>query len=203
MTSCLALDIGGVLCADTWESLFFTPRIGLVAHYKLDPAMVAEKGEELWGVFAYAMRSEEEYWQSWEKIIARSIDRALVARLYAEAIWADASAAPVITEYLESGRQVALVSNSTSFWFPRQISRLGLEGVEHKFLRFLSHETGFGKTHDKGGLKQLASRINPQDILFIDDRHENVTAAQKLGMSALHYKKDTHKDLAGALKSIS
>jgi len=199
---CLALDMGGVVCADTWESLFFAPHVGLAAHYKLDPDMVTEKGNALWELYAYSHREEEDYWRDWEESLKLKLDRMLIARLYEEAIWADATAAPVITEYLEGGRQVAIVSNSTSFWFPRQISRLGLKNVEHRLLRFLSHETGVAKSHEQGGLKQLASRQKAENVLFMDDRQDNVAAARKLGMTALHYKKEAYGDLAGALKNV-
>jgi len=114
--------------------------------------------------------------------VETQIDRTLINHLYEETIWADSNAAPVITEYLQSGRQVAIVSNSTSFWFPRQVSRLGLTNVEHRLMRFLSHETGVAKSHEQGGLKQLASRVKPEGVLYIDDRLDNVAVAHKLGM---------------------
>jgi len=200
--TCLALDIGGVICADTWESLFFAPHIGLAAHYKLDPALVRAKGEELWNVYAYAQREEEDYWKSWEQALNRTLDRALIAQLYTKALWADASAVAVIKRCLESGMQVAFVSNSTAFWFPRQMKHTRLEEIEPKCLRFLSHETGLSKTHARGGLVQLAAKVKPEQTIFVDDRTENIAVAQKLGMATVHYQRETHGDLAAALKGM-
>lgn len=200
--TCLALDVGGVICADTWESLFFAPLIGLMAHYKLDPAQVMKKGDELWDQYAYAPREEEDYWKSWEQALNRTIDRALIAQLYTKAIWADASAAAVIKKCLENGMQVAFVSNSTAFWFPRQMKRAGLEKMEPKCLRFLSHETGLSKTHAQGGLAQLAAKVKPEQTVFVDDRSENTAVAQELGMTAVYYQRQVHGDLAAALKDV-
>jgi FMN phosphatase YigB (HAD superfamily) len=199
----LALDIGGVVCADTWETLFLTPETGLAAHYKLDPGMVLAEGAKLWELFAYSPRREDEYWQSWENVLRLKIDRALVQKLCKDLLWVDKTAAGIVEDWLAQGKRVAIVSNSTSFWFPPQMKAAGLEGAAPKLAYFLSHETGFKKTHAKGGLALLAGQAPPEKTLFVDDRIENTAAAEKLGMTVLHYRREKYGSVAAALANLA
>lgn len=194
--SCLALDIGGVICADSWETLFFITDKGLVSYHNLDPELVLREGARLWDLYSYSESDEENYWQSWEGILGIELDRTYIATLYNEVCWVDLSIHRLIENALSKEIQVSFISNSTSFWFARQMKLAGIEDLLPKISCFLSHEIGHKKTHPRGGLALLATKTDPKKILFIDDRNENIEAAKNLGITALCYKRDVHGDIA-------
>ncbi|MDD9899694.1 MAG: hypothetical protein OXT65_01800 [Alphaproteobacteria bacterium] len=202
----LALDIGGVICADTWEMLFLTPDTGLAAVYGIDPETVMQQGPKIWEHFAYANKEENNYWKHWEDALGIEIDRNLIKSLYADnsAIWADSSAASVMQECLDHGMKLAFISNSTSFWFPKQMEMAGLQDIAPQLTHYLSHEVGFNKVHPQGGLRLLADKAeNPASVLFVDDRTGNLKAAQELGMTALQYQGDGQKSLADFIRDYA
>lgn len=44
--------------------------------------------------------------------------------------------------------------------------------------------------------------LNPQDCIFIDDQHENIETAIKLGMTGLHLEKNNYRKLQNQLKEL-
>lgn len=193
---CIALDIGGVICADSWETLFLTPDKGLVSYYNLDPETVLQEGARLWDLYSYNESDEENYWQSWEDILGIEFDRTYIANLYNEVCWVDLSIRRLIESALSKKIQVSFVSNSTSFWFAKQMKLAGITDLLPKISCFLSHEVGHKKTHPRGGLALLATKTDPKKILFIDDRYENIEAANNLGIAALCYRRGVHENIA-------
>jgi HAD superfamily hydrolase (TIGR01509 family) len=193
--------MGGVVCADTWESLFLAPGIGLAFRHGLDPVRVAEIGGDLWHRYAYAAHAEEAYWDEWDAALGIRLDRAAIRRLYGEAIWVDETAATVVARCLDSGVRVAIVSNSTSFWLPMQLRLSGLDRLADRLKLYASHEIGHAKTHPQGGLALLARDEDPRTVLFVDDRIDNIRAARNLGMDAVQYRKERDRTLADFIGS--
>lgn len=196
---CLALDFGGVICADPWETIF-TARGGLCDRYGIPREEAMEKGNVIWHLFAYADHDEEEFWNEWEETLGLHLDRALIAELARKAIWFDTTAAGVVRQCLSDGKTVAIVSNSTSFWFPMQMERSGLAPMADKIKMYLSHELGYCKTDGKGGLKRLAADMGEKKTFFIDDRKGNVEAARALGFGAAVYAREEGRNLDDFLR---
>jgi FMN phosphatase YigB (HAD superfamily) len=194
---CLALDIGGVFYADVWETVFEN---GLTEHYRLDPAWVMKQGAKIWDEHGHKTSSEDAYWKSWEDALGHPLDKDLIASLVEKHVWKDLSAITVIEKCLERNIAVCFVSNSTSFWFDRQMTDTGLSAFRDRITAYLSHETGYPKTHPKGGLSKLIKAWNPSEILFVDDRQGNIDAANQLGLQTLFYQRRAGLTLAQTLE---
>lgn len=98
---------------------------------------------------------------------------------------------------LRSRYQTAIISNATDA-LRRQLQEK--HGVADAFdLIVCSAEEGIMKP-DLDIYRRTLTRLGrePQEAVFIDDSHENVSAARQLGMHAIHYRKglDVEKSLA-------
>ncbi len=126
----------------------------------------------------------------------------MIEQLYATQCWTDPTAARLVERCLDLGLQVAIVSNSTSFWFPRQMRASGLDRMQDRLGLYLSHEIGFSKTHQRGGLKLLAEAVNPVAILFVDDRAENISFAETMGMRTVLFQNNTYRNVRTVVEPL-
>ncbi len=193
---CLALDIGGVFHADVWETVF---EKGLAEHYGLDMPDVLREGGKIWDQHAYTASTAEAFWQNWEEALGHSIDRDIIDRLIEAHVWVDRTVLPLAERCLEQGIDVCFISNSTSFWFERQMEKSGLSPYIEQIAPYLSHEIGYPKTHPEGGLARLARDHDPKTTLFVDDRKSNTDRAAELGMQTLLYMRQPGVSLEQAL----
>lgn len=193
---CLALDIGGVFYADIWETVFEN---GLAERYGLDREWVMKQGARIWDDHGHKISSEDAYWKSWEDALGYKLDRTLIASIVEKHVWKDLSVIGVIEKCHERNIAVCFVSNSTSFWFDRQMKETGLSAFRDHLPAYLSHETGYPKTHPEGGLAKLIKIWNPSTILFVDDRKGNIDAANRLGIRTVFYQRKADLTLAQML----
>ena len=196
---CLALDIGGVVCADTWETIFGN---GLARYHGLSVEAIRMHGDAIWNRHAYTTSREEAYWADWEAALGHPLDRRLIAALQAAHVWVDRSALSLIERCLATGIEVCFVSNSTAFWFAMQMRESGIDRLLRRMAKpYLSHEIGYPKAHADGGLAQLARDRDPATTLFVDDRVANIDRARQLGMQTLHYERRDGTNLEQVLSA--
>ncbi len=189
---CLALDIGGVFHSDVWERV--------AENYPFSDEDVKKHAGEIWDLHAHSQSSEDAYWDSWEERLGHKLDREKIAAIIDEHVWVDTSVLALVERCFEKGIDVCFVSNSTNFWYDRQMASSGLDKVVDRITPYLSHELGHPKTHPDGGLAKLAADRDPATVLFVDDRKGNTDKAEALGMQTLLYTHDPKVTLAEALE---
>lgn len=92
--------------------------------------------------------------------------------------------------------QVALVNEAPAWTEVRRLMTAGWSEPLRKI--YVSAEIGWEKPAAEAyGLVLRAWKMKPAEVMVIDDRHENVTAAQMLGMEGIWYR--GAKDLAEKL----
>ncbi|SEM35166.1 HAD family hydrolase [Nonomuraea pusilla] len=125
----------------------------------------------------------------WSAVLGRPAAAAEVARLVAMDIasWAypDEGTVAILGELLDAGDDVALLSNA-----PVCIAD-GLDElpwVRSIARRFYSGRMGLVKP-DREIFDELARELetHPSEIVFIDDRAENVKGAEEAGMTGIHF----------------
>ncbi|TDE37739.1 HAD family phosphatase [Nonomuraea mesophila] len=125
----------------------------------------------------------------WSAVLGRPVTHSEVARLVAMDIasWAhpDAGTVALLGELIEAGRDVALLSNA-----PVCVSD-GLDELPWIAAigrRFYSGRMGLVKP-DREIYDEVARALgaDPSDIVFVDDRPENVRGAERAGMTGVHF----------------
>jgi putative hydrolase of the HAD superfamily len=125
----------------------------------------------------------------WSLVAGRPVTGAELDRLIAldVASWAhpDEEAVALLGELLAAGRDVALLSNA-----PARVAD-GLDELPWIAAiprRFYSGRMGLVKP-DRKIYEEVARELgaDPAGVLFVDDRPENVAAAEAAGMTGIHY----------------
>lgn len=125
----------------------------------------------------------------WEKAAGRPLSPAEVGRLVAMdvASWAhpDEGSLAILRELLEQGRDVALLSNAPECFADALDELPWIAAIPH---RFYSARLGLAKP-DRRIYEHVAAELggDPADMLFIDDREDNVEGARAAGMRAVRY----------------
>lgn len=99
-------------------------------------------------------------------------------------------------EVRAAGHMVGIISNTSSYHY-----KVWALDVEPRFTPIiLSHEVKFRKPRPEiFKLALQAAACKPEEAFFTDDRFENVQAAQRLGMRAVHY--ENPRQLRQALRA--
>lgn len=125
----------------------------------------------------------------WAEVLGRPVTDSEVARLVAMdvASWAhpDAGTVALLGELLDAGRDVALLSNASAA-VGEGIDQLPwIAAIGH---RFYSGHLGLVKP-DREIYDATAKALgaDPAEIVFIDDRLENVAGAERAGMTGVHF----------------
>lgn len=126
----------------------------------------------------------------WEKALGRPVADAEVARLVAldVASWSHPREGTVtlLRELLDQGRDVALLSNAPACMGDGLDRLPWIAAIGH---RFYSGRLGLVKPDRE--IFDLVSRelgTDPRDVVFVDDRQENVAGAERAGMTGLHFR---------------
>jgi FMN phosphatase YigB (HAD superfamily) len=181
------LDIGGVLADDVWETLFLHPDGGIASRYGLDPAAVAETGRGLWEWASRRQLEESTYWAALEdrlEIQVSEDDRISLERL----IRGNPDAPRLVAGLVAAGARVGVLSNNTSFWWPKQLRLAGTPDLGAPDLRFLSCEQGVSKGDHPGLIELSAARLGPSQCFLVDDRENHLIRAEAVGFGTLHYR---------------
>jgi FMN phosphatase YigB (HAD superfamily) len=184
-------DLGGVLVPDPWETYFLCPDIGLADQLRLDRNLVMTAALKLWRELSLRPSSEDEYWSAIEATLGTVIPRRLIAELSERAFEPNPDAFLVLESLHEHDVTLGVISDNTSFWYPKQRDALGLTRYVSDDLVFLSYEYGVNKSQPLENLFAVAAqRIEPASTLVIDDRAKNLQQARSLGFRSQHYSMD-------------
>ncbi|WP_219462839.1 HAD family hydrolase [Nonomuraea rhizosphaerae] len=125
----------------------------------------------------------------WSAVLGRPAAVAEIARLVAMDIasWAypDKGTVAVLGELLERGDHVALLSNAPACVADGLDELPWIAAIER---RFYSGRMGLVKP-DREIFDRMAAELgaDPAEIVFIDDRPENVTGAERAGMTGVRF----------------
>jgi putative hydrolase of the HAD superfamily len=134
-----------------------------------------------------------EYWQRIASSAGRTLNALQIRQLVKEDIRNTTELNPAMMEWTASlvaaGITLAILSNMTRDDM-RQIARRRIRAALRLFsIQLFSSEIGLVKPDDKIFRLCLAALgVSPAQILFIDDKAENVRAARKLGMHAFQFR---------------
>ena len=194
-------DIGGVLFPDTLQSMFYTPKVGLVDRLGLDWKEVFPKMVDAYLEFSHTRDArEEEYWESVSKRLGVTIPLKLVHEVGREVLKPNPQAADAFSMLKQRELRIGIISNNTDFWYRDAAKALNLESAVEPELVFLSHQYGVSKP--AGLFERVLEHVEPKTTLFIDDRADNIYVASYLGFRATEYSmnEDT-TDLITVLKA--
>ena len=181
-------DLGGVLVSDPWESLLLTPELGLADRLGLDRHLVERAGKELWGKYSLRVTHEGDYWRDLSAALEIDVALQLVPQLEAGLLVADANADAILHAIHAAGITIGVVSETTSFWYPRQISLVDLDRYLEETRAFLSFRFGVGKDGAGRGLFEIAAEtVEPGRTLVIEDRRRNLERASSVGFEGFAY----------------
>jgi putative hydrolase of the HAD superfamily len=151
--------------------------------------------------------SADEFWRLVGSEAGRAYDAAVLSQLCVEdaACWAvpNTELAAWLQALRAEGLRLALLSN-----MPREqwaALKDGLAWLSACDVVVLSYEIGLAKPNPeiyRRCLDQMAMR--PDEVLFIDDQPDNITAAMKLGLNALRFTtiEDLRRELAAGYNGI-
>jgi HAD superfamily hydrolase (TIGR01509 family) len=117
----------------------------------------------------------------------------------------------VVKDLKEKGYIVGILSNHTVDWMNFIVDKFHLLDVYQKELIITSQEVECEKPQPKiyqillDRLHQVVSKdINPEEIVFVDDKIANVKAAEAMGIRGVHFNRHTQdvEVLLSKLKDI-
>ncbi len=193
-------DIGGVLMYDVWEHVFLDDEGSIAAVYGIDRERLEETGRTLWNEFAYTAASENVPWQMleeryWERFLELSAEDISITVEPGDLIELSqdfirpvgfAAAAELLDALVAKGTVLGLCSNSNEFWFHRLMESSGFKTYFTPERTILSCRVGVSKADASGAMFTqvlTACGTEAKDALFVDDRHENLDRAAKLGLT--------------------
>lgn len=178
----VVFDYGNVLSLPQAES----DADAMAAASGTDPAAFKQAYWEHRLEFDRGTLSAADYWAT---TVGRPLEEGELDRLIAMdvASWSspDEGAVAVLTELLDRGRDVALLSNAPACMADGLDRLPWIAAIEH---RFYSARMGLVKPDAEifeAVVRELGAQ--PADLLFVDDRLENVQGAERVGLKALHY----------------
>jgi beta-phosphoglucomutase-like phosphatase (HAD superfamily) len=181
-------DLGGVLVSDPWESLLLTPRVGLADRIGLARQLMEQVGRELWEEYRLRVTREDDYWSDLSRALGVDLTPELVRQLESELLVANVFAGTILNGIREAGITIGVVSEATSFWYPKQVLLIDLDRYLEPTQAFLSFQLGVGKENAPRGLFEIAAEaVDPHNTLVIDDRRRNLERASSIGFQSLEY----------------
>lgn len=173
-----------VLLLDVMSTLVTEPFLELVPRFfgvSLEE-LLAVKDRQSWIDFEHGRISEEEYARRFFTD-GRTIDvEGLKAAMYEGYEWMPGTK-DLLRELQERGFEMHALSNYSS-WY--QLIERKLRLSEFLTWRFVSCETGLRKPDPESYLSAARSLgVPPEDCLFVDDRPNNVAAAEAVGMPGI------------------
>jgi putative hydrolase of the HAD superfamily len=195
--SWVMFDFGGVLCTPQ-------PQEDLAALAAVAGVSIAELWNAYWPLrpaYDAADLTLVTYWQGVAGRLGRSFSEAQIGELSRldVASWAHLreDAVQLVLDLEAAGQRLALLSNA-----PADMARAvaGLPLARH-FEQLLFSCYLRAIKPDRGCFSQALARLGARadEVIFIDDRQENVTAAGKMGINAIRFtgSQEARADLAG------
>lgn len=199
MPKAVIFDVGGVLMYDVWEHLFFDDEGSIAALYGIDRERLEETGKVLFQEFAFLPATETKPWQAlellyWERFlelseedISSTVEPGDLIDLAQEFIQpvGHGEALSVLDALAAQNTVLSIASNNTEFWFHRQMAASGFSKYFTPERTLLSSRMGVSKADASGAMFTRAikvSGVGASEILFVDDREENLARAAALGI---------------------
>jgi putative hydrolase of the HAD superfamily len=187
-------DLGGVLLSNGWDS---DQRGRAVAHFGLDPEEFEDRHREVAGSLETGRCTLDDYLRATVLYEPRRFTGAAF-RAYMEAqSTAFEDNLAIVDELAASGRYLLATLNNES----RELNEHRIErfGLRQRFTCFFT-SSFVGEMKPGPGIYRTALDVTqrePGEVLFIDDRAQNLEPAQALGLHTLHYRA---RDGADALR---
>lgn len=185
MITALFWDLGGVLLSNGWDS---DQRARAVAHFGLDADDFEDRHREAVGSLETGQSRLETYLTATVFHAPRSFSPAEF-RAYMEA---QSQAFPgnlsVVDDVASAGRYLLCTLNNES----RELNMYRIErfGLRSRFSAFFT-SSFLGVMKPSPRIYRIALEVTqrrPEEVLFIDDRAQNIEAADAIGMSTLHFR---------------
>lgn len=198
----IIFDVGGVIGDDMHGPLL---RELAEDRYADRQDQVATAGRLAWGQFSTDPGYSEE--RFWTEVIEQgklneTVDD-LKNKLRADRMRVFWRTMAVAERLRDRGYPVGILSNHSKPWFEELWDRFRLDDVFDRRITVVSYEIGVGKP-DRSAYQALLDRIviaypdtPPEKCIFIDNKADNVTAAEQQGLRAIHHA--TEKARVGAL----
>jgi putative hydrolase of the HAD superfamily len=180
--SLLLWDVGGVLLTDAWDR---ASRAEAIAHFHLEESEFERRHARVEVDFEVGRLAWDEYLDATVFYEPRSFSREEFRTFMLEQSRAHPGAIQAAREIGEGGRyRMAVLNNESRELNEYRIHTFGLDGIFDDF--FSSCYTGQRKPDPAAFRLPLAvTRHDPEQTLFLDDRPENVEAAEALGLRTL------------------
>ncbi|CAL1146519.1 unnamed protein product [Cladocopium goreaui] len=207
---CLVVDCGGVTHPDSGLKEAVRKRVASADAAQAQSAAAAAKAQ--WSAMRDDPRAtKEDFWQ--QISVACGLESSAAAEADAEICATLRGYYPESLEVLRAAKEqqvvLGMISNHLSFWFHKECGT-ALEGLIDQELLLVSSEVACSKPGPEifqlflERLGKLHPGLTAADCVFVDDKAENVAAAQSLGFQGLLYdaRKAAQGDLAKALKDL-
>jgi beta-phosphoglucomutase-like phosphatase (HAD superfamily) len=183
----VCFDIGGVIAADFWETIYFDQEKGIAKQLGLNEQMLHDVGIELWQKYSVDNFEEGAYWEEFAGLVGRkpSSDQLIEAET---AVWADPTFAETIVRLKALSKKIYIVSDNTAFWLPKQLKKLNATTLfGDNDIVASSQIKKRKKTKPRGAYAVLGELARPDTTLVLEDRESNVEIASGEGFRAVRY----------------
>lgn len=180
--SVLLWDVGGVLLTNGWDH---AGRVAAAAHFHLDAEELEHRHERVAAAFETGRLDLGQYLAA----TVFDVPRPFTSKEFRAFMWARSrphDAALACARSLRERDEYVMVAlnNESRELNEHRISAFGLRDVFHAFLS--SCYTGRRKPDPDAYRYALQiTQHDPDEVLLLDDRHENVDAASRLGLQTV------------------
>jgi len=199
MIQAVVFDLGGVLIRDPWEWMLLRSEDNITDRFRLSREDVARIGIDLCGKYECSRwtrplaEQERAWWTDFLVALPEHPEELTVEYLIRET---DKYIQPIepdrirmtLEKLLEKGIPLGICSNNVDFWFAKQWQRLGYERYFPEERIILSQAIGATKRspgHEMFHAVRRSMNCGFNNLLFIDDRSENLEAAAQCGIRGI------------------
>jgi HAD superfamily hydrolase (TIGR01509 family) len=192
-------DLGGVLVEVSQSRIF--DRLGAVTG--LAPAEVKRRllaAQELWHTFTISEVTPAQLAEQVSRLLTVQIAESVVVQAFNAELGPEIAATSELLPKLRRKTQIGCLSNTNSIHWDELLRSYSF--MNHFDRRFASQLLGCAKPERAIYTSVVGLLgVKPHEILFFDDREENVFSARQAGWNAHLYK--DHTGLEGALSEFS
>lgn len=173
----------------------------LAKNLKISRKQAAEWLEQIWRPFMRGKLTEAEVWQYFERQYGKPIDIPLRNIWFK---WEELEPLPEMMQLVKELRAQGYIAGVVSNVFETTRYIVEEHGVYDAFdFRVISSESGYAKPEREIFLIVLEklNGIQPNEVVFLDDREKNAEAANKLGMHGIYV--TSHEEVIKKIKQIT
>jgi len=189
-------DLGGVVLRVDQSKIFNElARISMRSPHEIKARL--EVSPQFWAEFVIKECTPQELAQQVNTLLGTSLPEEDIQRAFNAELGSPIESTCSLLPVLRQKIAIGCLSNTNSIHWQHMLCHY--EMMQHFDRRFASQLLGYAKPND--AIYQRVSAhlgVRPAQILFFDDREENVAAATRLGWNACLY--DGHEGLLGELR---